>query len=110
MRILLDENLPRKLVEALRSEGHTVESVLTLRLQGLDNGRLYRLACQDYDLCFTRDAGFVHNVRQNPVASGFKLILVKMVQKPQEEFVEDFVGFFRRTDWNRVRHGDSWPV
>ena len=76
MRILLDENLPRKLVEALRSEGHIVESVLTLRLQGLDNGRLYRLACQDYDLCFTRDAGFVHNFRQGPTGTEFKLILV----------------------------------
>ena len=41
MKILLDENLPRKLVAALRAEGHEVESVITLRIQGLDNGRLY---------------------------------------------------------------------
>ncbi|MEI7936868.1 MAG: DUF5615 family PIN-like protein [Verrucomicrobiota bacterium] len=45
MRILLDENLPRKLVNALRAEGHEVESVHTLRMQGLDNGALYQLAC-----------------------------------------------------------------
>ncbi len=41
MKILLDENLPRKLIAALRAEGHEVESVHTLRMQGLDNGRLY---------------------------------------------------------------------
>ncbi|HUD49378.1 MAG TPA: DUF5615 family PIN-like protein [Candidatus Baltobacteraceae bacterium] len=50
MRILLDENLPRKLVEALRSEGH------------------------------------------------------------QDEFVDDFLSFFRHTDSNKLRHGDSWPA
>ena len=44
MRILLDENLPRKLVAALRSEGHNVESIHTLRLQGLENGKLYEFA------------------------------------------------------------------
>ena len=54
MRILLDENLPRKLVNALRAEGHEVESVHTLRMQGLDNGALYQLACAKFDLCFTR--------------------------------------------------------
>jgi hypothetical protein len=40
VRILLDENLARKLVTALRAVGHEVESVHTLRMQGLDNGRL----------------------------------------------------------------------
>ena len=41
MKILLDENLPQKLVAALRRGGYEVESVHTLRLQGLDNGKLY---------------------------------------------------------------------
>lgn len=50
MRILLDENLPRKLVEALRNEGHEVESVQTLRMQGLDNGKLYRFAVENFEL------------------------------------------------------------
>jgi predicted nuclease of predicted toxin-antitoxin system len=40
VKILLDENLPRKLVPALRAEGYEVESVITLRMQGLDNGRV----------------------------------------------------------------------
>ena len=64
MKILIDENLPRLRVEALRSEGQEAESVHTLHQQGIDNGRLYALACREYDLCFTRDAGFAHNARQ----------------------------------------------
>ena len=66
MKILLDENLPRKLVAALRAEGHEVESVQTLRLQGLDNGKLYEFARDRFDLCFTRDVGFTNLVRQDP--------------------------------------------
>lgn len=34
MRILLDENLPESLVDALRQLGHEVDSVNSLRLKG----------------------------------------------------------------------------
>ena len=50
MKILLDENLPRKLVLVLRAEGHDVESVHTLQMQGLANGKLYEFAKESYDL------------------------------------------------------------
>jgi predicted nuclease of predicted toxin-antitoxin system len=64
VKILLDENLPGKLVAALRAEGHEVESVITLRMQGLDNGKLYQFAIENFEVCFTRDFGFANNVRQ----------------------------------------------
>jgi predicted nuclease of predicted toxin-antitoxin system len=54
VRILLDENMPRKLRDALIAEGHEVDSVRSLRMDGIDNGALYELAARDYDLCFTR--------------------------------------------------------
>jgi hypothetical protein len=38
VRILLDENLPEGLIEPLRGLDHTVDSVGSLRLKGLDNG------------------------------------------------------------------------
>lgn len=109
MKILLDENLPRKLVAALRNEGHEVESVLTLRMQGLDNGRLYRFAIQNFELCLTRDQGFAHNVQQGPVPAGFKLLRVTLPQKPQDEFVADFLAAFRASDLKRYPHGGNWP-
>ena len=46
MKILLDENLPKKLIAALRGLGHEVESVHTLSMDGLDNGKLYQFAIQ----------------------------------------------------------------
>lgn len=109
MRILLDENLPRHLVAVLRAEGHEVESVHTLRLQGLENGKLYEFARDSFDLCFTRDAGFAHNARQGVPPTRLKLLRVTLVQKPQDEFVLDFVSFFRASDWAQFQHGDNWP-
>ena len=109
MKILLDENLPRKLVAALRAEDHEVESIHTLRLQGLENGKLYEFARDSFDLCFTRDAGFANNVRQAASPSRLKLLRVTVPQKPQDEFVVDFIAAFRASDWAQFGHGDDWP-
>jgi predicted nuclease of predicted toxin-antitoxin system len=106
---LLDENLPRKLVAALRGEGHEVESVVTLRMQGLDNGRLYRLAIQNFEFCFTRDSGFANNARQGNPPPNFKLLRGTLPQRPQDLFIADFLAVFRSTDWKEFRHGDDWP-
>ena len=109
MKILLDENLPRKLVAALRAEGHEAESVHTLRMQGLDNGRLYEFANQHFDLCFTRDASFANMVRRGQAPAKVKLLHVTLAQKPQDEFIADFIAAFRTSDWTRFQHGDDWP-
>ena len=109
MKILLDENLPRKLVAALRAEGHQVESVHTLRMQGLDNGNLYLFAIQNFEVCFTRDFGFANNVRQGTPPAKFKLLRVTLPQKPQDEFVMDFISVFRASDLGKFRHGEDWP-
>ncbi len=109
MRILLDENLPESLLPALRALGHEVDSVNSLRLKGLDNSTLYLQVAQAYDLCFTRDAGFVHNVRQMSGSSKVKLLRVSLPQKPAPQFVADFVSAFRTTDWSQYANGDDWP-
>jgi len=109
VRILLDGNLPRKLVPALRAEGHKVESVITLRMQGLDNGRLYQFAIKNFDICFSRDFGFINNIRQGKPPASFKLLRVRLVQKPQDEFTKDFIAEFRASDLTGFRHGDDWP-
>ena len=109
MKILLDENLPRKLVAALRAEGHKAESVHTLRMQGLDNGRLYQFAIQNFDVCFTRDFGFTNNVRQGQPPAKFKLFRVTLPQKPQDEFIENFITAFHATDFTKLAHGEDWP-
>jgi hypothetical protein len=107
VRILLEENLPRKLVGALRAEGNEVESVHTLRMQGLENGALYSFAVDKFDVCFTRDFGFVNNVRQSQPPAHFKLLRVTLAQKPQDKFITDFISAFRVTDFTRFQNGDD---
>ena len=109
MKIFLDENLPRKLVDVLRAEGHAVESVHTLRLQGLENGKLYEFARAGFDVCFTRDSGFANAVRGASTSTRLKLLRVTLFQKPQDEFVLDFLSAFRKTDWVKFGNGDDWP-
>ena len=109
MKILLDENLPRKLVSALRAEGHDVESVVTLRMQGLDNGRLYQFAIQNFEVCFTRDFGFINHARQSKCPALFKLLRVTLKQKPQDEFIRDFMAAFRSANLNTFQHCGDWP-
>jgi hypothetical protein len=96
-------------VAALRAEGHDVESIHTLRLQGLENGKLYEFARDSFDLRFTRDAGFANNVRQGAPPSQLKLLRVTVPQKPQDEFVLDFISVFRASDWTQFGHADDWP-
>ena len=70
---------------------------------------LYRVALGNFDLCFSGDAGFANNVRQNPAPPEFKLLRVTLPLKPQDQFIDDFLQPFRSSDWNRYRHGDDWP-
>jgi len=109
VKILLDENMPRKLQNALDAEGHEVHSVRSVRLDGIDNGALYELAMREYDLCFTRDAEFANRVRESTTATRLKLLRVVIPQTRQEEFVGQFIALFRQTDWKEYVNGDEWP-
>lgn len=64
---------------------------------------------KNFDLCFTRDFGFANNVRQAKAPAKFKLLRVTLPQKPQDQFVTDFVSAFRDRDITRYQHGDDWP-
>ena len=109
MKILLDENMPQKLLAALVAEQHEVHSIRSLRLDGIDNGALYELAVREYDLCFTRDAEFANRVRESKQTTRLKLLRVIIPQTQQEEFVGQFVAAFRQTDWAEYANGDDWP-
>ena len=109
MKILLDENLPDSLVPALERIGHQAYSVNRLLLKGIDNGTLYRQVAQDYDLCFPKDAGFAHNVRQMQGQSKVKVLRVVLRQQPAKPFVDAFVKAFEASDWSRYANGADWP-
>ena len=109
MKTLIDENLPLKVAPALREIGHEADSVHTLQKLGIENGALYRLACEEYDMCFTRDHGFAHNIRRGSAPQRLRLIQVTLPQKPQDKFVADFIFEFSDTDWETIPLRSCWP-
>ena len=109
MRILLDENLPEGLIEPLRLLGHVVDSVGSLRLKGLDNGRLYREVASGYDLFFTKDREFASRVSTLPMPAPVSVILTVIVQQPEAQFVTAFMARFASTDWIAAESVREWP-
>ncbi|OGX03082.1 MAG: hypothetical protein A3G87_09510 [Omnitrophica bacterium RIFCSPLOWO2_12_FULL_50_11] len=109
MRILLDENMPHNLVRTLRVEGHAVESVHTLGIAGVQNGDLYRIIRNEYDLLFTKDVGFNDWAKKIKEDHRVKYALVTLPQKSQDLFVKDFIAKFSKTDWSKHIHGNAWP-
>ena len=109
MRILLDENLPRKLIAALRAAGHPTDSIHTLHLDGVSNGVLGKRVAAHYDVCFTRDEDFTLKARRMKTLPAAKVLRVILPQQSQVLFVAQFMREFRRTNWSEYRNGDDWP-
>ena len=109
MKILLDENIPESLAAALKRLGHQVETVNHLNLKGIDNGTLYRHVATDYDLCFTRDAGFALAVRQMRPQSKVKVLRVTIPQQRARPYVDAFVEAFQKANWSGYNNGADWP-
>ncbi len=54
MRVLLDENLPRRLKNSINAEAKTVPEC---SWSGVKNGELLRLAASEFDVLLTMDRG-----------------------------------------------------
>jgi predicted nuclease of predicted toxin-antitoxin system len=109
VKILLDENMPHRLLAVLRSEGHKAESVHSLKLAGVKNGDLYRFAKHQFDLLFTKDVAFNEWARKVKEEHRVKYVLVTLPQVSQDLFVKNFMPEFRTTNWEKHVHGHSWP-
>lgn len=68
MRILLDEDIPRRLATLL--VGHEVSTVQHRGWSGVKNGRLLGLAAAEFDVFLTMDSGleFQQNLSALPIA------------------------------------------
>ncbi len=109
MKILLDENMPHSVINFLREENHIVDSVNTLRLKGMENGKLYREVAQEYDLFLTRDVGFIKAIRNIKIKSRCVTLYVNLPQLPTDKFLPLFRNHFKSTEWKQYHNGDRWP-
>lgn len=73
MRVLLDENMPRKLT-ALFDGPHEVKTIAQCGWKGTKNGALLRLAEAEFDVLVTVDQGIPHQHDLSKYDLGFILI------------------------------------
>lgn len=81
-RVLLDENLPRKLKWALEADALTVPE---RGWGGIKNGQLLRLAAAEFDVLLTMDRGIVH--QQNLTGLDICLVVLAAVSNDLDDLL-----------------------
>jgi len=83
MRILLDEDLPRRLTSML--VGHNVSTVQRSGWTGIKNGKLLGLAAAEFDVFLTMDRNL--EFQQNLAALPIAVLVVEAVSNRMEHLV-----------------------
>ncbi len=86
MKIVVDENIPRRTVDALRAMKHEVIDLRQTDNKGADDAKLWEVAQQNGALIITTDKGFVR--RQSAPHSG---ILVVRLRQPNRDRIHSRV-------------------
>lgn len=97
MRILLDENLPTELVEALRALGHDVEHVYSMNLSGHPDPEVSAVAQSENRLLITQDIRFA-DARQFMPGSHAGFVLVRLKRPGLRAIFEKVRSVFESED------------
>ncbi len=94
MRILLDEDLPRRLGALL--VGHEVSTVQRSGWAGIKNGKLLALAANEFDVFLTMDGNL--EFQQNLAALPIAILVVQAVSNRLEHLVPLVPGILEEID------------
>jgi predicted nuclease of predicted toxin-antitoxin system len=101
LKIFVDENIPSRTVEALRSFGHDVVDIRGTPDQGLSDSAIWNKVAKEQRLLITTDKGFLKNRYQQH--SG---ILIIRLRQPTESKIHDrimlAVNTFPAAEWPRM--------
>lgn len=92
LRLLADTNVPRGLVEALRSDGISVTTSQELNISQVDDSELYGRAQQEQCILLTNDADFWSD-RKFPVGRGSGIIFLDSSRLTPNKDVGISLGF-----------------
>ncbi|MGO4884321.1 MAG: DUF5615 family PIN-like protein [Bryobacteraceae bacterium] len=117
MRILVDENIPRMTVDALRELGNDVKDIRGTPAQGLLDSELWRVAGDEARLFITTDKGFsefrilphhgilIVRLRQ-PNRQKIHHAVMRAIQRFQEAEWRNLFVVVRDTTMSTSRSGD----
>ena len=86
MRILADENIPRRTVETLRGLGHDVKDIRGTPQQGMSDEQIWTLACREGRLLISTDRGFARRRAEN-----HRGVLLVCLSRPNRQRIHDRV-------------------
>jgi predicted nuclease of predicted toxin-antitoxin system len=98
MRVLVDENIPHRTVQALRAMGHDVLDIRGTPKQGLLDDELWALAQKEQRTVVTTDKGFSEH--RDDQHQG--ILIVRLRQPNEERIHARIMAAFRRftgEDW-----------
>ena len=100
MRLLADENIPRRMVEALRSHGHDVAWVCSDAPGSADSSVLAAARC-DGRVLLTFDKDFGELAFRKGLPAGCGIVLFRMVAGSPTKIAQHAVAVLEsRTDWS----------
>jgi predicted nuclease of predicted toxin-antitoxin system len=98
MRVLVDENIPRMTVDALRASGHDVKDIRGTANMGMQDSDLWALARAESRTLITTDKGFTE-YRSTPHDG----ILIVRLRQPNRQKIHHGVmhvmGRFVESEW-----------
>ena len=97
MKIKLDENLPRRLVDVLAALGHDVDTVPEEQIAGRDDGVVWHASQSNGRFLITQDLDF-SDARKYVPGTHHGLLLVRLAQPGREALFERVSALFAFED------------
>lgn len=101
MRIIVDENIPRRTVAELRAQGHKVVDLRGSSKEGVDDDTLWQMAQQHRALLITTDKGFARFRGQEHWG-----VLIIRLRQPNVRRIHNRIlqvlDHFNRSDWRSM--------
>ena len=94
MKILLDENFPKKSISLLKAYKYEVIDIRQTELEGLEDIKIFNLAKKEKALFLTTDKDFYHTIHfNNKPHNG--IIVITLSQPNTKNIIEKLIWFLK---------------
>ena len=102
VRILVDEDMPKKAVEFLISLGFDVIYVPSAKLKGMANGILINKAIKERRIFMTRDQDFL-NEKRYPLGNHYGIVVFKLQRQNTKNLLTALERFLNKVNIRKIK-------